>query len=132
MSANFERAAYALPYEELTSNRLSALASEVGDTLFDTVGSGVTLSAFVTAKSISSPLSADSYICAVLGAVQLLDRETAEKGAGADIFVSLLGSERSSYIDEISENGLDSPLISEAFTRLLATLNAFVFGSRAE
>lgn len=132
MSASFERAAYALPYEELTSERLNALAGEVGDTLFDTVGSGVTLSDFVSAKSISSPLSGDAYICAVLGAVQLLERETAEKGAGADIFVSLLGSERSSYIDEISENWLDSPLISEAFTRLLATLNAFVFGSRAE
>lgn len=120
--ARFEIMAYALPYEEITRERLDGLAGEAFAAFGFHDESLADLTQFMIPHVVLYPFYVQSYAVSLLPSLELYFAEAACTGAGFEAYKTLLKREDNtlSLEDQLHRAGLSSPFASG---QLKAVLN---------
>ena len=108
--AEFESRVYQLSDEELTVDRLNELALEC-DRMFG-VDADEDVSRYYWTQVthlVESPFYVISYVISADAAVQILERELREPGAGVAVYEDILDWEEDAFLHEVGRVGLESP-----------------------
>ena len=132
--AAFEAAAYALPEEELTVERLNALALECDVRFGVAEVSGEQISAVYWTQVnhlFESPFYVISYCVSADAAMQILELELREPGAGSACYADLLDWHEDALLPELERVGLESPFAGDRTAQTLRLIESALDGGAA-
>ena len=118
--AEVELRVYALPYEEITKDNISAITREVAAEYGFGNAPSFDISTVIMTHTVLYPTYVQSYCTSVLSALELYMLEADESGKGLLAYKTLLHSDSSlSYIEAIEGAGLTSPFATDLVRDLM-------------
>ncbi len=128
--AKFEALAYALPYEEITKERLDGLVKEAAGFMKLNTEYLNSLADVMIIHLIDMPFYVQSYCTSLLVSLDIFFAECEAAGSGTDAYKRLLSREgECGFEEELSRAGLDSPFREGALPLLLDKIYFSIIGS---
>ncbi len=135
----FEHLAYALPYDEISVERLNELVSEAATVITGSPLVQVTPYEKVEFNSIHyvlvphmfvSPMYVQSYVTSIIPAIEIYSLEENEKGAGLSVYKTLVAgaTEDRSFTEHLKAAGLHSPFDEGMLESIASVLRKLAIG----